>query len=72
MSAQYFIAKTVQDNDYVVVLDSKVVAGPFATAILDRQTDYTFELEIRRVVNSRIAPTAAINKITPGPPSGTE
>jgi hypothetical protein len=31
MSAQYFIAKTVQDNQYVVLLANKVVAGPFAS-----------------------------------------
>lgn len=27
-----FIAKTVQADEYVVLLDNKVVAGPFATA----------------------------------------
>ena len=32
MSAQYFIAKTVQTNEYVVLIDNKVVAGPFAVA----------------------------------------
>jgi len=26
------IAKTVQGNEYVVLIDNKVVAGPFATA----------------------------------------
>jgi hypothetical protein len=31
-AAQYFIAKTVQDNQYVVLLADKVVAGPFGTA----------------------------------------
>jgi hypothetical protein len=30
--AAYFIAKTVQDNQYVVLLANKVVAGPFGTA----------------------------------------
>jgi hypothetical protein len=32
MSAQYYIAKTVNGREYVVLLDSRVVAGPFATA----------------------------------------
>jgi hypothetical protein len=32
LSAQYFIAKTVQTNEYVVLIDNKVVAGPFAVA----------------------------------------
>lgn len=32
MSAQYFIAKTVQANEYVLLMGNKVVAGPFATA----------------------------------------
>jgi hypothetical protein len=32
LSAQYFIAKTVQANEYVVLVGNKVVAGPFATA----------------------------------------
>jgi hypothetical protein len=33
MSApQYFIAKTVQGDEYVVLLANKVVAGPFGTA----------------------------------------
>jgi hypothetical protein len=27
-----FIAKTVQSDSYVVLVDNKVVAGPFATA----------------------------------------
>jgi hypothetical protein len=27
-----YIAKTVQANEYVVLIDNKVVAGPFATA----------------------------------------
>jgi hypothetical protein len=31
MSAQYFIAKTVQDSQYVVLLANKIVAGPFAS-----------------------------------------
>jgi hypothetical protein len=31
MSTQYFIAKTVQANEYVLLLGSKVVAGPFPT-----------------------------------------
>jgi hypothetical protein len=29
MSAQYFIAQTVQDNQYLVLLASKVMTGPF-------------------------------------------
>jgi hypothetical protein len=29
MSVQYFIAKTVQDNQYVVLLANKIVAGLF-------------------------------------------
>jgi hypothetical protein len=29
MSARYFIAKTVQSDQYVVLLENKVVAGPF-------------------------------------------
>lgn len=32
MSAQYFIAKTVQANEYVLLMGSKVVARPFPTA----------------------------------------
>jgi hypothetical protein len=32
VSTQYFIAKTVQDNQYVLLLGNKVVAGPFPTA----------------------------------------
>jgi hypothetical protein len=32
VSAQYFIAKTVQANEYVVLAGNKIVAGPFATA----------------------------------------
>jgi hypothetical protein len=32
LSAQYFIAKTVQANEYVVLLANKIVCGPFATA----------------------------------------
>jgi hypothetical protein len=32
VSAQYFIAQTVQDNQYVVLFGNKVVAGPFAEA----------------------------------------
>jgi Arc/MetJ-type ribon-helix-helix transcriptional regulator len=31
MSAQYFIAKTVQGDEYVVLLANQVVAGPFAS-----------------------------------------
>jgi hypothetical protein len=30
--AQYFIAKTVNGREYVVLLDSTIVAGPFASA----------------------------------------
>jgi hypothetical protein len=46
MSAQYFIAKTVQDNQYVVLLANKVVAGPFsscAEAIRVREALYKAE-----------------------------
>jgi hypothetical protein len=32
LSAQYFIAKVVQANEYVVLVGNKVVAGPFPTA----------------------------------------
>jgi len=32
MSAQYYIAKTVNGREYVVLLDSTIVAGPFETA----------------------------------------
>jgi hypothetical protein len=32
MSAQYFIATTVNDRQYVVVLIDKIVAGPYNTA----------------------------------------
>ena len=32
MSAQYYIATTVNGREYVVVLDNQVVAGPFASA----------------------------------------
>jgi hypothetical protein len=31
MSAQYFIAQTVQGDEYVVLLADKVAAGPFAS-----------------------------------------
>ena len=30
---QYFIATMVNSREFVVLLDSKVVAGPFATAV---------------------------------------
>jgi hypothetical protein len=33
LNAQYFIAKTVQNDQYVVLLGDQVVAGPFATAV---------------------------------------
>jgi hypothetical protein len=32
MSAQYFIAKTVQADKYVLLVDGVVAAGPFPTA----------------------------------------
>jgi hypothetical protein len=32
LSTQYFIAKTVQANEYVLLVGNKVVAGPFPTA----------------------------------------
>jgi hypothetical protein len=32
LSSQYFIAKVTQLDQYVVLLGSTVVAGPFATA----------------------------------------
>jgi hypothetical protein len=32
LSAQYFIAKTVQDNEYVVLLGANVISGPHPTA----------------------------------------
>ena len=32
MSAQYFIASTVQSGQYVVLLGDKVVPGPFLSA----------------------------------------
>ena len=32
LSAEYFIATTVNGREYVVVLGSEVVAGPFETA----------------------------------------
>jgi hypothetical protein len=32
VSAQYFIAKVTQLDQYVVLMGNKVVAGPFATA----------------------------------------
>jgi hypothetical protein len=32
LSAHYFIAQTVQANQYVVLLENKVVAGPFPSA----------------------------------------
>jgi hypothetical protein len=32
VSAQYFIAKTVQANEYVLLMGSKIVGGPYSTA----------------------------------------
>ena len=32
VSPQYFIAKTVQDNQFVLLLGNRVIGGPYSTA----------------------------------------
>jgi hypothetical protein len=32
LSAQYFIAKTVRNDEYVILIGNRVVAGPFPSA----------------------------------------